>query len=195
MEKLLRLEQDRDAERARQASRKAASSPPPSLRSPFGSSLKDISGGSMDQHQAYDYEDFGPPLSALSVSPDNYPPLSASASTPPINKSFATMAMTSASSSWSRSGYAGPSRTSWVASAQTASSTGIVEEEISAAWKLEIPDNVLASAVVASSPVTSAHSSNPLSPTTTPGSGKKKKPQKIVLLGNGGSRGALFNHS
>lgn len=191
MEKLIRLEQDRETEKNRQESRSMISTPSRHDQQGSFGSLNEVSGTSLDYN--YSYADFGPPLSA-SPNLECYPPLSTSDSTPPL-KTFANMAINSATaSSWGRQSRPIGTPSIWVASATTTSS-GIVEEEISSAWRLEISDTLLSSAT----------SSPAITPTQSPsttisggsgirGSGKKKKPQKIVLLGNGGSRGSLFNH-
>ena len=189
MDKLTRLEQAREAEKDRQASRSRSNISSSSYKNQQESidSVNDVCGS---VEYEYSYADFGPPLSA-SPNVASFPPLSVSASTPP-SKTFANMALNaaSASSSWGRQSRSF-GNSAWVSSS-TINNSGIIEEDISSAWRLEIPDTVLAA--VASGSSSAVSPSNQSHATVGQGSGKKKKPQKIVLLGNGGSRGALFNH-
>ncbi|KAJ3338905.1 hypothetical protein HDU91_001101, partial [Kappamyces sp. JEL0680] len=114
--------------------------------------------------------DFGPPLSS---SPEIHSGAVSTASTPPVRSFAATMAMSApASSSWGRS----PASLAW--------------EESKSSWKLEIPEDKLAQ-VAYGTPPTGSEASQ-ASPAKSSG-GRKKKPQKVVLIGNTGSRGSLYH--
>lgn len=192
IEKLIRLEQVRLAEKEQEETNNQIGSDNHYSRyssqseyqafSPGHSSLGRNGGGGFE----YSSADFGPLLSSsvASTSSKHQP------ETP--TKSFAKMAMASPSSTTSP----------WSKILRSPVLNGIAIEDPgsgSSSWKLEIPESLLTSAVSSSSPTSSVTNQTPFSTTpTTPNgtksSGKKKKPQKVLLIGNSGSRGALFTH-
>ena len=121
----------------------------------------------------YSSEDFGPPLFSSSFEVQD---IHSTASTPPA-RSFARMAMQSTGSSASQSG------SSWGRKPVI----GAWEDSSSIGWKLEIPDTALTQGSGTTPPPIEVG----LSPANnTKGFANKKKPTKVLLIGNAGSRGS-----
>jgi hypothetical protein len=128
----------------------------------------------------YSSEDFGPPLSSSFEVQGSH----STASTPPAARSFARMAMQSTGSSASQSG------SSWGRKPVI----GAWEDSSSIGWKLEIPDTVLTQGSGTTPPLNAPPpiEEGPLTPANnTKGFAKKKKPTKVLLIGNAGSRGSF----